>query len=409
MKKAPPYYTKGSSGALGVSVVSNASLANALRQNEQTEWCTRVRIEGLQLLLWYCVRQAGKGFCVSGALAAQYVSVLKRPKSSATICNALPLLCRLGFLARTHPSVRSLHVSASARYKLHPEYAKVRHSFTLSERQKAKVGNAEARREQRLNRRYPVRAGVLASLQSVRFAGTARPKLAALMDAKPIATKVVVQAIDGLAHSVSFDTTGQITTSISSLPRELKSDLLFADEEAVFVDVSNAHHCFLPTLLRDRIGYHQTNGTKWATCFTFNQSFAVLSVGWNTQPGMLARLETERARLIEFLSDGDYYAKIGPEGEERNDVKSLANIVLNVRNEKARRIPLYRLMRKRSPATFGVLEDIKRKDHRKASTVLRHHIAKSVELALLDLHRRAALKRSRRPMHCCARSATRRS
>ena len=66
-------------------------------------------------------------------------------------------------------------------------------------------------------------------------------------------------------------------------------------------------------------------------------------------------------------------------------MKKLANTVLNFRNEKAVKIPLYRLMRQKFPATFGVVEDIKRTDHRNISIPLRRYTAKSVEDALMHL------------------------
>ncbi|MBA3543803.1 MAG: hypothetical protein H0T83_05115 [Chthoniobacterales bacterium] len=209
-------------------------------------------------------------------------------------------------------------------------------------------------------------------------------------DAKVAVTKRVVEAIDCREHSVGFDKVGQVTTPLSSLPRELKSDLLLEGEEAVFVDLSYAHHCFLPRLLNDRIDYHRRNAV-WMGCFILDGSFGALFVASNTRPGTVARLEAERLGLIEFLNTGDYYSKLGKDGENRDSVKKLANTVLNLTNQKAVRIPLYRSMRKRFPATFGIVEDLKRKDHRNISNPLRHYTAKSVENALLQLQFRGIL------------------
>ncbi len=42
-------------------------------------------------------------------------------------------------------------------------------------------------------------------------------------------------------------------------------------------------------------------------------------------------------------------------------------------------------MRQKFPKTFGIIEDLKRMDHRNISNPLRHYTAKSVENALLQL------------------------
>ncbi len=205
-----------------------------------------------------------------------------------------------------------------------------------------------------------------------------------LMVAKAAATKQVVEAIDCRKHSVAFDKVGQVTTTISSLPRELKSDLLLEGEEAIFADLSHAHHCFLPRIVDTRIEYHRKNALR-APSLTSGDAFVMLFVAWKVQLGTVAELEIERLRLVEFLNTGDYYSKLATNGEDRDSVKKLANTVLNLTNEKAARIPLYRSMKGNFPATFAIVEDLKRKDHRNISNPLRHYTAKSVEGALLQL------------------------
>ena len=379
-KNSPSYYNQG-----GVSVVSEKVLRELLRKYNQDDWTTCIRVEGLQLLLNHCVSRSNKaGFCISTGLAEQCVSEIKYPRAPETIRSPLAVLCKIGLLVQTHPSVRSWHVKQSARFQIHPSYATERHYFPLSPRQQRKLLQADCRRESRLNHRYPVREGILNALQRLSFANTARPKIPQLLEVKAAATKQVVRAIDRCKHSVTFDKVGQITTSISSLPRELKEDLLIEDEEAIFADLSHAHHCFLPRLVSDRIDYHRRRAIS-ATCFLPNGSVVTLFLAWNTQPGTVARLEIERLRLIEFLSNGDFYTKIGRNGETRESVKKLANTVLNFTNKKAAKIPLYRFMRQKFPATFGIVEDIKQKDHRNLSNSLRHYTAESIECTLLHL------------------------
>ena len=164
----------------------------------------------------------------------------------------------------------------------------------------------------------------------------------------------------------------------------MKPDLLLEGQEAVFADLSNAHHCFLPRLLSDRIEHHQRNALR-APALSSGNAFVFLFVAWNVLLETVASLETEHLRLIDFLSTGDYYSKLGREGEDRDSVKKLANTVLNFPNEKAAVIPLYRKMRNGFPAMLSVVEDIKRQDHRNLSNPLRHYTAKSVEVALLQL------------------------
>ena len=379
-EKSPSYYIQR-----GVSVVSEGRLKGMVSKVGYTEWTTQVRIEGLQLLLSYCLHRDKKnGFCMSAALAEQYVSEITKPKSRKTIRSPLALLCQIGLLVQIHPSVCSWHVMQSARYRLHPDFVRQRHPFKLSPRQQRKLSQFEARRESRLNQRYPIRKGITEALSKLSFAENARPKIVRLMTTKAAATNHVVEAIDCRKHAVTFDKVGQVRTTISSLPTELKSDLLLEGEEALFADLSHAHHCFLPRLVDDRIDHHRENAV-WTGCFIPDGRLVVLFVAWNTQPGTVARLEVERLRLIEFLSSGDYYSKLGGEEENRHLVKKLANTVLNFPNEKAAVIPLYRSIRRKFPATFGIVEDIKQKDHRNISNPLRHYTAKSVEEALLEL------------------------
>ena len=90
--------------------------------------------------------------------------------------------------------------------------------------------------------------------------------------------------------------------------------------------------------------------------------------------------------LTAFLSDGDYYEKWcddPTDASQREAVKKLANQLLNMPNESARRIPLYRKMSEKFPCVLGVIEDIKRRGHRNIYKQLQRMTANVIEAALL--------------------------
>ena len=61
-----------------------AELEGLLGKEGQVEWDTNVRVEGLMLFLNHClIRDNKHGFCISAALAEQYVSEISRPSLRA--------------------------------------------------------------------------------------------------------------------------------------------------------------------------------------------------------------------------------------------------------------------------------------------------------------------------------------
>ena len=111
-----------------------------------------------------------------------------------------------------------------------------------------------------------------------------------------------LEAVDGGAHWVRVSPRGQITTSVSGCPKMLKAQLLIDGEQAVSCDISHAHHCFLPALIHDRISYLRK---QWPRA-------------------VVKHYESELGRLVQFLSDGDYYRKwcANPtDNGERNEKK----------------------------------------------------------------------------------------
>ena len=102
---------------------------------------------------------------------------------------------------------------------------------------------------------------------------------------------------------------------------------------------------------------------------------------------VVSHYEAERARLVQFLSEEDYYRKwcADPTDDgEREQKKVFLNILLHLPNAKCKPNGLYIRMRRTFPLTFGICEDIKRKDHRNLSKSLQYCTAKVINGALLE-------------------------
>ena len=368
-EKAPSYYIfSGVDGVVGVD-----ALRSLLQEHNQHEWCSRISLGGLMLLIeFFANRRTPKDISCSVDLAHGYVSKIGRPKSANTIHEPLAVLCKVGVLRMVQPAVNGAHIKTSALYAFHEEYAKRRtdrFDVSLPPNLIKKREQAPERFEKRLNRRQAYRARLLADLQKLSFDAAARRLIAELLrdPNQKNSTQTVVEAIDLKKHSVRQNPRRQITTSISSCPKPLKAHLLLDGEAVVSCDVAHAHHCFLPRILSARIDYIRKQ---------FGASAEV------------ARYETERAKLIEFLSEGDYYRKWcvnGGDDAERSNKKLLLNVMLNWPNTKCESNALYQQMRRTFPLTFRIIEDIKRDDYRNISIQTQHYTAKAIGDALLEL------------------------
>ena len=96
----------------------------------------------------------------------------------------------------------------------------------------------------------------------------------------------------------------------------------------------------------------------------------------------------EHNRLIALLSDGDFYRTwcVDPQNDgERDQKKNLLTILLNKKNEDCERNILYRRITAEFPITFGIVEDIKRNDHRNLSKQLHRFTADAIAAALLEV------------------------
>jgi hypothetical protein len=229
---------------------------------------------------------------------------------------------------------------------------------------------ADLRCEARLNRKFPWREKLLADLRTITFSNSARPIIAQGFSTKGSENLTrLVSAVDAKQHFVKVSVRGQITTSISNCPRELQPHLLLDGEPVASCDIASAHWNFLPRILAERLDYVSGSPGR--------QNY--INDGWR-----------EHNQLVAILSDGDFYRTwcIDPQNEgERDQKKNLLNILLNKTNEDCERNILYRRMRADFPITFGIIEDIKRNDHRNLSKQLHRFTADAIAAALLEVQR----------------------
>jgi len=353
-------------------VLGEAELKALLRGKMQTAWCTRVRLLGLLLVIDYICRNFKNGMIsMSADLAHQFVSKLRKKDCATTITEPLLLLWKIGVLERLRPAVHA-HVKASALYCFADSYCKkrVRLEVVLTPKLARKLVSAEERSENRLDRKYPFRKQLLVDLAAVSFSPSARPIIAKGFSGKGFENlRVLVTAIDSGRPTVRVNERGQISTSVGSCPRELQSHLLLHGSPIVSCDISNAHWNFLPLILAKRL--HHVS--REPGCEKY------VNDGWH-----------EHNRLIALLSSGDFYRTwcVHPENEhERDEKKIILNILLNQKNEKCQQNRLYQRIRAAFPITFGIVEDIKRDDHRNLSKQLHRFTADAIATALLEVQR----------------------
>jgi hypothetical protein len=339
-----------------------------LSGHAQEEWCGNRAYGLLALISWFC-HQGARPVRISAALADQYVSPIKRPQHRRTIREPLKLLCHLGLIEKTAPAVFA-HVKISAEYRLAPAFAGKVHRFTelLPPFIAHKLQTAEERKEKRLETTYTFRRPLLADLDRLGLAPAARQIIAGLTLTKRGGSGLqnIVAAIDGRMHKISVDSSGTITTSISSLPRELKPHLTIDGEATASCDVSHMHHCFLPRILSDRIEHLRTHHPERD----------------------LSTMQAEHKRLVLALSGLDYYRSWcddPADDDERSNVKREANTILNMPNRIAVAIALYQRMKRTYPHTFTTIENIKGADHRNISKQLRRFTSNAINGALVEV------------------------
>ncbi|HWX15570.1 MAG TPA: hypothetical protein VNY07_03190 [Chthoniobacterales bacterium] len=345
-----------------------------MSNKKQTAWCSRVRVLGLLLLIDYICRNDKKNgvISISADLARSFVSKLRKKDCSTSVTEPLLLLCEIGILRRIRPATFA-HVKTSAVYRLADAYRdkQIAVEVLLTPKLAHKRTSADVRCEKRLNRRFPCREKLLADLGAISFANSARSIIAKGLASKGSENLTrLVSAVDARQHFVKVSERGQITTSIGSCPRDLQPHLLLDGEPVASCDIANAHWNFLPRILAERLDYVSGSPGR--------QNY--INDGWR-----------EHNRLVAFLSDGDFYREwcVDPEDDaERNQKKTVLNMLLNQKNDICLDNQLYRRIRAEFPITVAATEDIKRKDHRNVSKQLHRFVADAVTAALIKMQQK---------------------
>jgi hypothetical protein len=98
-----------------VGVVDEVELKVLLRFHKQSDWQTRVRVNGLLLLIDAVTRNLKKGVAsISPDLGRSYVSKLREGSHRGVVKEPLPRLCCIGIMEIVHPAMLA-HIKTSAR------------------------------------------------------------------------------------------------------------------------------------------------------------------------------------------------------------------------------------------------------------------------------------------------------
>ena len=307
----------------------------------------------------------------SNRLARQYSSRLRAPPEGVH-GEPLAVLVHIGWLELAVPAKRNFHAKSSARYRLglacpHEQLtATDDHTTPCVAR---KLQGSLQRREAGLNRRFKFRQQLLVDLAQVSVPPLANKVVDELLGSpnyRP-STLRVLKAIGTREHSVRVGASGLIVTSLISCPRDLKPLLYLSDESVSLCDIASAHFMFLPRLVADRIDYCRQRGDS-------EESLAVLLA--------------ERCRLIEFLSGGPVYPRLCKEGATPAQIKTkktVVNMLLNSPSKRSENHKTWKALRQRFPLCVGIIEAIKKDDHRKISKQLQHFTANAITAALQEL------------------------
>ncbi len=353
-----------------LSVCSEVEFSSLLKFHHQMEWNTRTKRNGLMALQALMLRSLKNGrVALSLDCSHDYVSAFKRATSPKTIQEPLAVLCKIGIWRKAQKAVNH-HVKNSAIYALTSDYEERKRmdvKLLLPPGQKRRLEGAAAQKDKRLNRQHPWRAQLICDQNELGFAPEALYAVSRLLSTtKEAATKRALKAVaEGGHNAPAFDVTGTIRVSLNGIPKELKEMLTIGGEPAAECDISYAHCCFLPVLLRERTEHCAPDQTRAA---------------------YINNCRLELARLIADLSDQDFYGRWcddPTDPNQRAQVKKLTTQLLNMATERAQGIPLYRKMRSEFPCTFAVVEDIKRQQHRTISKKLQRCTADVIEAALL--------------------------
>ena len=354
-EKAPSYYLPQElTGVMGEN-----ELKTIIASKNQSEWSSKKRIAGLLLILDYFARKGGVT-SMSSELSRQYVSTLKRAKNPGTIRQPLALLVHLGLIEVAQKAIATPHRKASARYRLNPAYGKPRPIQTSITRQQVeKMATATVRQQIRLNRRHRTREGILATLSTVDISNEGNVlaiKMIAGGEKSQGITKFLKPMNDRALHKVSIDPSGTLHHFVKSCPRELKPHLTLDGKPIALVDMKAAHLVCLLCVGRDRVKWMGANGRDTAD------------------------LEAELTRYKATLEGSDIYERLGGTAERKTFKLTLLRS-LNMATSTAKRLPPYMQFKTAFPRIVGIIQDLKKNDHRALSKQLQFFTAQIIEAA----------------------------
>jgi hypothetical protein len=358
-------------------------LADLLLSAGLEVWTSRVRLSCLLALTHHIAVATQKGdACVHGCpvaveTARQYSSKL-RSAPDGVPREPLAALVRAGVLIVVAKAKVSWWRKESARYLIAPHFQKLALSGPDSEtntKTLEKLKDAPQRLEKGLNARFPFRGPLLQDLARVTIPETALGMVDGLLKDKKKrdVTRRVVLAVSTREHVVKVKPDGLIVTSLISCPRALKPHLHLAGEPVALCDISSAHWMFLPRLIQDRLDFCRKRGDEVSS---------------------MESMKAEMQRLVELCSSGSFYASMCRKGAGDDEIKArkkLFNVLLNSHRSRAESNVVWQGLKRRFPHCFGIIESIKKDNHRNISKALQHFTATAITAALLEIQRQGLL------------------
>ena len=378
-EKAPAYIypARVCGGAVGGGVSLRVDLAGCLSAAGFDVWITRVRLSSLLAILRHIAKatQRGgnrsQGCAVSNRLGRMFCSKLREAPDGVPR-EPLVALVRAGVLIVASYAKANQWRKESTRYLVAPRFQKLALAGPDGEtnaKTLAKLKDAQQRLQRGLNSRFRFRAPLLRDLARVTIPENAQGVIDQLLSdkGKRDATRRSVMASATREHTVKVKPDGLIVTSLVSCPRELKPRLHLAGEPVALCDISSAHWMFLPRLIQDRLDYCRKRGDDEAS---------------------MGPMKEEMQRLVALCSSGSFYASMCREGADDVEIKNrkkLLNVLMNSPRSRAASNVVWRGLKRRFPHCFGIVESIKRNDHRAISRALQHFTADAITAALLEM------------------------
>lgn len=377
-KKAPSYiFPARVFGGVGVGVSPRVSLAGLLVSSGLEVWTSRVRLSCLLALVGRIAVATRKGdarvcgCAFSGALARQYSSKLRKAPDGVPR-EPLAALVRAGVLIVAAKAKVNQWRKESTRYLVAPHFQKLATAGPDGEtnaKTLEKLKDARQRLEKGLNTCFPFRGPLLQDLARVTMPESVQDVVDVLLKGKDTrdSTLRTVKAISTREHTVKVKPDGLIVTSLVSCPRALKPHLHLAGEPVALCDISSAHWMFLPRLIQDRLDYCGKRGDDEAS---------------------MESMRAEMQRLMELCSSGSFYASMSRKGADDGEIKKrkkLLNVLLNSPRSRAESNVVWQGLKPQFPHCFGIIESIKKDDHRNISRALQHFTANAINAALLEM------------------------